>query len=65
MHAPLQRLADASCFASARAWRAEAEALREHAQAATLTERQRVTLLREAEAADRQADRWLDAIGQH
>jgi hypothetical protein len=67
MHAPLQRLADASCFASASAsaWRAEAESLREHAQAAYLTERQRVTLLREAEAADRQADWWLDAIGQH
>ena len=65
MHAPVQRLADASCMASARAWRAEAETLREHAQAAYLTERQRVTLLREAEAADRQAAWWLGAIGRH
>lgn len=65
MHIPAQRLADASCFASVRAWRAEAEILREHAQAATLTERQRMTLLREAEAADRQADWWLDAIRGH
>ena len=58
----LQRAADASCLASARRWRREAEHLRGNAEAATLTAGQRATLLREAEAAERQADWWLGAV---
>ncbi len=52
----LQRAADACCLASARTWRKEAEHLRDTAAAAHLTAGQRATLLREAEAAERQAD---------
>ena len=58
----LSRLADASCLASARTWRREAEALRDHAAARGLTQQQRTTLLREADAAERQSDWWLDAL---
>ncbi len=61
----LQRAADASCLASARSWRKEAEHLRDNAEAAYFTARQRATLLPEAEAAERQADWWLDAIAAH
>ena len=61
----LQRAADASCLASARSWRKEAEHLRDNAEAAYLTAGQRAALLREAEAAERQADWWLDAIAAH
>ena len=48
-------LADASCFESARRWRRDAEHLRDNADAVHLTAGQRARLLREAEAADRQA----------
>jgi len=48
-----------------RSWRKEAEHLRDNAEAAHLTTGQRATLLREAEAAERQADWWLDAIAAH
>lgn len=58
-------LADASCFASARIWRRDAEHLRDNADAVHLTGGQRAMLLREAEAADRQADWWLEAVEQH
>ena len=61
----LQRTADACCLASARTWRKEAEHLRDNAEAAYLTTGQRATLLREAEAAERQANWWLDAIAAH
>ncbi len=61
----LQWAADASCLASARSWRKEAEHLRDNAEAAYLTAGQRATLLREADAAERQADWWLDAIAAH
>ena len=61
----LPRAADASCLASARRWRKEAEHLRNNAEAVHLTAGQRATLLREAEAAERQADWWLDAITVH
>jgi hypothetical protein len=61
----LQRAAYASCLASARRWRREAEHLRDKAEAVHLTAGQRATLLREAEAAERQADWWLDAITVH
>ncbi|MEJ7715977.1 MAG: hypothetical protein WKF40_09890 [Thermoleophilaceae bacterium] len=64
-HAHVQHLADASCLASARRWRTHAEVLRDNAEAAYLTAGQRATLLREAEAAERQADWWLDAIEAH
>ncbi len=55
-------LADASCFVSARRWRRDAEHLRDNADASHLTTGQRAMLLREAEAADRQADWWLEAV---
>ena len=61
----LQRATDASCLASARGWRKEAENLRHNADTAYLTANQRATLLREAEAAERQARWWLDAIAAH
>jgi hypothetical protein len=48
-------------LASVRRWRLEASALRELADRSYLSNRQRDTLLREAEAADRQAEYWLDA----
>ena len=64
-HSHLQRAADVSCLASARSWRKEAEHLRDNAEATYLTTGQRATLLREAEAAERQADWWLDAITAH
>jgi len=57
--------ADASCLTSARSWRKKAEHLRDNAEAAYLTAGRRATLLREAEAAERQADWWLDAIAAH
>lgn len=58
--------AQAVCLASARAWRAEAACLRQMAAGtAHLTDAQRATLLREADAADRQADWWLDGAAQH
>lgn len=55
-------LTDTSCFASARRWRRDAEHIRDNAETAHLTARQRTMLLREAEAADRQADWWLEAV---
>jgi len=61
----LQRAADASCLASARSWHKEARHLRDNAEAAYLTAGQRTTLLREAKAAERQANWWLDAIAAH
>ena len=47
-----------SCLASADAWRRQAVHLREHATAGYLTADQAGVLLREADAADRQADLW-------
>ena len=49
------------CLASVRRWRLEASALRKLADRSYLSNRQRDTLLREAEAADRQAEYWLGA----
>ncbi len=57
-----------SCLASNTAWRRQARHLREHAlsfacsigQQPHLTDQQRAILLREADAADRQADMWLN-----
>jgi hypothetical protein len=49
------------CPSSARSWQREAEALRDLAAGGHLTVGQRERLLHEADAADRQADWWLDA----
>jgi hypothetical protein len=48
-----------SCLASNAAWRRQAGHLRQHAAIPHLTEQQRLSLLREAEAADHQAEMWL------
>jgi len=47
------------CLASNAAWRREAAALRDHAALSHLGPDAHQALLREAEAADRQADWWL------
>jgi len=57
-----QRLADARPLASARNWRMHAELLRDGAEAPVLTTGQRTVLLRDAEAAERQASRRLHAL---
>ncbi len=57
MDAQAQRL---SCLASNRAWRRQAANLRHYAELTHLPAEARATLRREAEAADRQADMWLD-----
>ncbi len=49
-----------SCLLSNAAWRRQAGHLRWHAELPHLDEQQRARLLREAEAADRQADMWLE-----
>lgn len=54
-----------SCLASARDWRHEAENLRALARGAHLTPEQSVMLLREAEAADRQAEGWIAGAEEH
>ena len=65
--APLSRspllpsLPESGYMASARRWRAEAEHLRDMALEPHLINAQRALLLREAEAADRQATWWLEA----
>ena len=49
-----------SCLASNHAWRRQAAALRRHAEQSRLAGDVRAILRREAEAADRQADMWLE-----
>jgi hypothetical protein len=49
------------CLASVRAWRRGATMIREPAERGHLPEAHRQCLLGEADAADRQADSWLDA----
>ncbi len=49
-----------SCLASNTAWRRQARHLREHAGQPHVTDQQRAILLREADAADRQTDMWLN-----
>ncbi len=56
------RLVDASRLASARRLRTHAELLRDGAEMLALTTGQRTTLLRVAEAAERQARRRLRAM---
>ncbi len=57
------RAAQLSCLASVRSWRQEATHLREHAERPALTNAQRDTFLRQADAAERQADWWLEEVG--
>jgi hypothetical protein len=49
------------CLASVRAWRREASLIRELADRNHLPALRRQSLLREADAAEQQADSWLDA----
>jgi hypothetical protein len=60
----IQRLPQAGCCATARFWRAHAQHLRDDAQLAYINDVKRLALEREAEAADRRADRWLDAASE-
>ena len=62
IHTVPHRPVDASCLASARRWRTHAELLRDGAEAPVLTTGQRMALLRDAEAAERQAGRRLRAL---
>lgn len=62
MHVAPSRLADDSCHASAKRWQSEAECLREQAELRHLTPKQRAVMLREAQAADRQAGWWLGGV---
>ena len=55
-----RRAVDLSCLSSARSWRQEAAHLRDHADRPHLTLSQRAVFLRQAEAAERQADWWLE-----
>jgi len=61
-HTVPHRLTDAGRLASARNWRTHAELLRDGAEATVLTTGQRTMLLRDAEAAERQARRRLRAM---
>lgn len=57
---PVQQVRQ-SCLASNAVWRREARNLRALSMRKQLTEEARSRLLREAEAADAQADWWLNA----
>ncbi len=61
-HSVSHRLVDATCLASARRWRTHAELLRDSDEAPALTTGQRTALLRDAEAAERQARRRVRAM---
>lgn len=61
-HTLPHRLIDAGRLASARHLRAHAELLRDGAEAPVLTTGQRAVLLRDAEAAERQARRRIRTI---
>ncbi len=56
------RLVDASCLAGARGWRTHAELLRDGVEVPALATGRNTALLREAEAAERQARRQLRAM---
>jgi hypothetical protein len=56
MELTIQRLSEAGVLAAFRQWRAAATNLRSAAMAGHLNAMQEATLMREAEAADRQAD---------
>jgi hypothetical protein len=59
-----QHLPQAGCYATARFWRAHAQHLRDQAQLSYPYDIKRRTLERQAEVADRRADRWLDAASE-
>ena len=54
------RAARLSCLASNHLWRRQATVLRQHAEQRPRAGKVRATLRREADAADRQADMWLE-----
>ena len=56
------RAAQLSCLESVRDWRLEAAHLREHAERPTLMSVQRNTFLRQADAAERHAEWWLQGV---
>ena len=58
-----RRAMELNCLASARSWRQEAAHLRDHAERPHLNQAQRNALLRQADAAERQADWWLEEVG--
>jgi len=57
----ISTISRAGCLAYIYDWRREATNLRELTKRAYLSDGQRDSLLRQADAADRHADRWLDA----
>ena len=57
----ISTISRAGCLAYSYDWRRESTNLRELSRRSHLSDGPRDTLLREADAADRQADRWLDA----
>ena len=59
-----ERAARLSCLASNHAWRRQAVALLHHAGQSHLAEDVRATLQREAKAAGRQADIWLEGANE-
>ena len=62
VEAQIQCVVEMSCLASARSWRQEAAHLRDHAERPHLTSSQRAVFLRQAEAAEQQADWWLEEV---
>ena len=64
MESTIQRLSEAGVIDAIRQWRTAATNLRNAATAGHLNAEQEATLMREAEAADRQADWWSDCHNQ-
>ena len=60
----MQRLSQAGVIDAVRQWRNQAGHLREAASAGHLRPPQKTMLLREADAADWQADWWSDCLAQ-
>ncbi len=61
----ISTISRAGCLAYVYDWRREAANLRELTKRSYLSDGQRDSLLRQADAADRQADRWLNATIAH
>lgn len=64
MELTIQRLSETGVIDAIRQWRAQATHLRHAASGAHLDAGQQATLMREAEAADRQADWWSECHAQ-
>jgi len=64
MELTIQRLSQAGVLDATRQWRNAATNLRHAATGGHLNPSQQATLMREAEAADRQADWWSDCHAQ-